>query len=126
MIAAALQIAAGFKEAAFWLEEIINVFTREKKGILYNPETGFNIGGGYSQMMADSAVNPLSGIFKAINGLDLTNKDKFLGLSIPRFNSGNTPVVVQVSADAERMGLTVSQTGAMKDAISEETRRIQN
>jgi len=116
------------KEIAFWAEEIDNLlFSRNKIGVLYDPREGINAarvasGGG---AVAEGYINaiPIMGDF--LKSIDKTVTD-FTGL--PRFFVENKmPAVnVTIGADAERMGVTIANSGPVKDAIQSEIRAVQN
>lgn len=126
------------KEIAFWAEEIDNLlFSRNKIGILYDPRTGANTNNIIDYLTPFSSPDAIKKQLSALNKesnprAGLSQLPDWLksvgGAFVPPEYLGKKPVQVNVTvdADAEKIGITVSQSTSMKDSINDEIRKVQN
>lgn len=120
---------AAIQEVAFWAEEIDNLlFSRNKRGLLYDSATGqTNIGSGYVEGMKSAISRSPTGMLanflsdlpsKTLQGAGnlwgqgMQNSLDFMGVkhTVPTLN-------LTISADAQKLGLEVSKSSAVTSAI---------
>ncbi len=120
---------AAIQEVAFWAEEIDNLlFSRNKRGLLYDSATGkTNIGGGYIEGMKSAISRSPTGALATflselpsktlqgagnIWGQGMQNSLDFMGVkhTVPTLN-------LTISADAQKLGLEVFKSPAATSTI---------
>lgn len=125
------------KAIAFWAEEIDNLlFSKNKRGLLYDAKTGqSSLSSGYIEGMKSTIANSLTGwvvsfladlpqntIKGAANlwGQGMQNSLNFAGIkhTVPTLN-------IEVSADAQKMGITVAQSPAISQTIDGKIQQAQ-
>jgi len=146
VVAAALAIADSIKMAAFWGEELINLFNQDKIGVLFDPRekkkgnSGFTLGSGYMSGMDKTLSNsPLTPFYDSFKNLFLFADKLDQGLGLPTWfdatnkspswfgsSSSSNAVNITIGADAEKMGVTISNSGAVKDMVDSKIREVQN
>lgn len=123
------------KAMAFWAEELDNLlFSRNKRGVLYDAATGnselwkgFNSLAGVTvkdSMTKGSIESLMSGtldIFKTFWGQGIQNSLDFMGIK----HDPQKAINITISADAEKMGITVAKSAAVSQTIDGKIQQAQ-
>lgn len=138
-VAAITSLLTIMKEIAFWAEEIDNLlFSKNKIGVLYDPRTGVN-GNALIDYLTPFAspetinkqvksFNPNSTDSSRVQGWFKSQRN--FGGSVPQsildgVNRGQ-PIQIIIGADADKMGITVSQASAVQDMVDSKIKMVQN
>lgn len=118
-------LLAAIQEIAFWAEEIDNLlFSRNKRGLLYDSATGqTNIALGTAGLAAGTTEGYINAIPLMGDLLKWIDKSTLGAIGLPTFfpenytSKGQTPINITISADAQKLGLEVSKSPAVTSAM---------
>lgn len=119
-------LLSAIQEAAFWAEELDNLlFSRNKRGLLYDAATGkSNVAGGYATGMVNTITNsPTGWAWDMLTKSGLISSPTQLQNQLKLLQSGAVSVseqqkiIVEISADAQKLGLEVSKSPAVTSAM---------
>lgn len=112
---AALEV---IEKIAFWAEEIDNLlFSRNKKGVLFDASTGStDLGGFAGDIFKESWFGKFFDMFTATGGQEDRYNQNFKN-TMDYFMGKPPTVVVEVTADAQQMGIGVAQSSAITQTI---------
>lgn len=117
-----LLILESLQEAAFWAEELMNLLvTRDKKGLLYDPSKGVNtetITSGLGSMISEGWFAQFASVVnRAIN---------WIGTTPDMQDKGGVSFKFILGADAEKLGVTLTESNAFKNAIDTNNSQLNN
>lgn len=119
-------LLSAIQEAAFWAEELDNLlFSRNKRGLLYDAATGkSNVVGGYATGMVNTINNsPTGWAWDMLTKSGLISSPTQLQNQLKLLQSGAVSVseqqkiIVEITADAQQMGIGVAKSPAITSAM---------
>jgi hypothetical protein len=119
-------LLSAIQEAAFWAEELDNLlFSRNKRGLLYDAATGkSNVAGGYATGMVNTITNsPTGWAWDMLTKSGLISSPTQLQNQLKLLQSGavsvseQQKVIVEITADAQQMGIGVAKSPAITSAM---------
>lgn len=127
------------KEVAFWAEELDNLlFSKNKIGLLYDPRSGANSNAIIDYLTPFASPETINKQVKSLNSgsadgskvWDWFKAQRNFGGSVPQsildgVNRGQ-PIQIIIGADADKMGITVSQASAVQDMVDYKIKMVQN
>lgn len=120
-----LAILQLIKEAAFWGEELMNIFTQDKIGILYDPRKDKNgIGSGIE---GTGFMPDLKNILGAANSSvlsDLSLNNQLMKLLTPAIASMMN-ITVELNVDGEALGNSMANTNSINNMVDKKVSQVQ-
>lgn len=118
-------LLAAIQEIAFWAEEIDNLlFSRNKRGLLYDAATGqTNIALGTAGLAAGTTEGYINAIPLMGDLLKWIDKSTLGAIGLPTFfpenytSKGQPPINITITADAQQMGIGVAKSPAITSAM---------
>lgn len=126
------------KQVAFWAEEIDNLlFSRNKIGLLYDPRSGANSNAIIDYLTPFASPETINKQMKSLNSgstdgnkvWDWFKNQRNFGGSVPQsiLDGANKSQSIQIiiGADADKMGITISQAPAVQDMVASKIKEVQ-
>lgn len=123
LIGQVLTLVSVIKDAAFWAEELMNVFTQDKIGILFDPRNNNNNAADkFSKVGLGASDNTTMGGFDSVmaslmNIFASKNIGTFVKNAVGETLSAGTGLQVILNVDGEQLATNVASTDAMTNAV---------